>query len=152
MLNCAILALSALAMPTFLVSGATEGIGLATAHQLVDYGHTVHGRDAATVERTVGVLTANGQGDAAGYTADLSSMAAVRALAADVASTWPRALDGLLNNAGSFDGDYSGWRLVTSEGNEYTLAVNVLAPYLLTSLLLPALRASGAGRRRRRPP
>jgi NAD(P)-dependent dehydrogenase (short-subunit alcohol dehydrogenase family) len=51
-----------------------------------------------------------------------------------------------LNNAGSFDGDYTGKRMLTSEGNEYTLAVNVLAPFLLTALLLPALRASGAGR------
>lgn len=55
-------------------------------------------------------------------------------------------LDGLLNNAGSFDGDYTGKRVVTDEGNEYTLAVNVLAPFLLTTLLLPNLRASGAGR------
>merc|ERR1712048_1156044 len=55
-------------------------------------------------------------------------------------------IHGLLNNAGTFDGDYSGRRVVTSEGNEYSLAVNVMAPFLLTSLLVGNVRASGAGR------
>lgn len=48
----------------------------------------------------------------------------------------------VLNNAGSFDGDYTGKRVQTTDGNEYTLAVNVLAPFLLTALLLPSLKAS----------
>ena len=43
-------------------------------------------------------------------------------------------------------GDYTGRRQTTSEGNEYSLAVNVLSPFLLTSMLLPNVRASGAGR------
>ena len=125
-----------------LVTGATEGLGLAAAHQLVDAGHTVlvHGRNAAKVQRVVDSLEASG-GKAVGFVCDLSSMAEVRRLGAEVSAAWP-ALDGLLNNAGSFDGDYTGKRVVTDEGNEYTLAVNVLAPFLLTSLLLPSLRAS----------
>ena len=131
-----------------LVTGATEGLGLAAAHQLVEAGHTVlvHGRNAPKVERVVASLEASG-GKAVGYTCDLSDMAQVRRLGAEVSAAWP-ALDGLLNNAGSFDGDYTGQRVVTEEGNEYTLAVNVLAPFLLTSLLLPSLRAStsAAGR------
>merc|ERR1712217_329949 len=45
-----------------------------------------------------------------------------------------------------FAGDYTGRRKVTTDGNEYSLAVNVLAPFLLTSLLLENVRASGAGR------
>ena len=52
----------------------------------------------------------------------------------------------LLNNAGSFDGDYTGERVMTAEGNEYTFAVNVLAPFLLTALLLSSLKASRNGR------
>ena len=125
-----------------LVTGATEGLGLAAAHQLVEAGHTVlvHGRNAAKVQRVVDSLEASG-GKAVGFVCDLSSMAEVRRLGAEVSAAWP-ALDGLLNNAGSFDGDYTGKRVVTDEGNEYTLAVNVLAPFLLTSLLLPSLRAS----------
>jgi NAD(P)-dependent dehydrogenase (short-subunit alcohol dehydrogenase family) len=130
---------------TFLVTGSTEGIGLETAKQLSSSGHTVlvHGRDAAKVSRVVEQLGSTGAHR--GYVADLSSMAAVRGLASEVAADH-LSLDGLLNNAGSFDGDYTGERVVTDEGNEYTLAVNVLAPFLLTSLLLPSLRASGHGR------
>merc|ERR1712217_902571 len=45
-----------------------------------------------------------------------------------------------------FAGDYTGRRKVTVDGNEYSLAGNVLAPFLLTSLLLENVRASGGGR------
>lgn len=128
---------------TYLVTGSTEGIGLVTAQQLSKSGHRVlvHGRNEAKVAKVVASLG----GDAEGFVADLSSMAAVRRLGAEVAAAHP-SLDGLLNNAGSFDGDYSGKKVITEEGNEYTLAVNVLAPFLLTSLLLSCLRASGHGR------
>ena len=130
-----------------LVTGATDGIGLATAHQLCREGHTVlvHGRAPDKVSRVVSSLRQE-NGDAHGYVADLSVLADVRKLGAEVGGAWPR-LDGLLNNAGSFDGDYTGGRLLTPDGNEYTLAVNVLAPFLLTSLLLPSLRASEVGGR-----
>ena len=96
-----------------LVTGATEGLGLAAAHQLVEAGHTVlvHGRNAPKVERVVASLEASG-GKAVGLVCDLSSMAEVRRLGAEVSAAWP-ALDGLLNNAGSFDGDYTGQRVVT---------------------------------------
>ena len=131
---------------SFLVTGATEGLGLAAAQQLVEAGHTVlvHGRNAPKVDRVVQSLEASG-GRAVGLVADLSNMEQVRRLGAEVSAAWP-SLDGLLNNAGSFDGDYTGARVVTEEGNEYTLAVNVLAPFLLTALLLPSLRAAAAGR------
>merc|ERR1719379_606419 len=72
-------------------------------------------------------------------------MSEVRRLGEEVAAQFP-AIHGFLNNAGTFDGDYTGRRVVTSEGNEYSLAVNVMAPFLLTSLLLGNVRASGAGR------
>lgn len=130
-------------MRTIVVTGATEGLGLAAAKQLAraDCAVVVHGRSAQKVERVVRQL-----GPAAKpAVADLSDLDDVRELGRTLASTYPR-LDGLLNNAGSFDGDYTGERLLTKQNNEYTLAVNVLAPFLLTSLLLPSLRASGAGR------
>ena len=74
--------------------------------------------------------------------ADLSSMSDVRRLGAEIALKPTTALDGLLNNAGTFSGDYTGKRVVTEEGNEYSLAVNVLAPFLLTPLLLDKVQAS----------
>ena len=133
-------------MPTTLVTGATSGLGLAAAHHLAAKGHhvLVHGRTPAKVDAVVHAIAAKG-GHADGYVADLSSMSDVRKLGDNVAKGHP-SLDGLLNNAGSFDGDYTGERVVTAEGNEYTLAVNVLAPFLLTALLLPSLRASGRAR------
>ena len=76
---------------TFLVTGSTEGIGLETAKQLSSSGHTVlvHGRDAAKVSRVVEQLGSTGAHR--GYVADLSSMAAVRGLASEVAAlTWVR--------------------------------------------------------------
>ena len=131
---------------TFLVTGATEGIGLETAKQLTTAGHTVivHGRRADKVEHVVQSLQGS-CGAACGYTADLASFAQIRAMVRDVQRDFP-VIDGLLNNAGTFDGDYSGKRIVTEDGNELSLQVNVLAPFLLTSLLLPNVRASGAGR------
>ena len=131
---------------TLLVTGATEGIGLATAQQLASSGHTVlvHGRSKQKVASVVQVLQSKG-GLATGYTADFSSFTQIRQLAQDVRDDYPT-LDGLLNNAGTFDGDYTGKRIVTEDNNELSLQVNVLAPFLLTALLLPTLRASGAGR------
>ena len=133
---------------TTLVTGATEGLGLHAARQLAALGHTVlvHGRTPAKVESVVRSLDASGGRAHRGFVADLSSMEEVRRLGGEVAAAHP-ALDGLLNNAGSFDGNYTGRRVITAEGNEYTLAVNVLAPFLLTSLLLPCLAASPRGAR-----
>eukprot|EP00966_Prymnesium_polylepis_P044644 1034569-Prymnesium_polylepis.1 len=77
-----VLVFAAEAMPatkTFLVTGATEGIGLATVEQLQRDGHAilVHGRNAEKVEKVVKAVCDKG-GTAAGYTADLSSLAQVR--------------------------------------------------------------------------
>ena len=77
--------------------------------------------------------------------ADLSRWRTCDDLGNEIAEAYD-SIDGLLNNAGTFSGDYTGKRVVTEEGNEYSLAVNVLAPFLLTSLLLDRVRASGAGR------
>lgn len=132
----------------FLVTGATDGIGKFTAELLARRKCTVlvHGRDAGKVERAVEELRrVPGSPSIYGFVADLSLMSDVRRLAAEVLAVFP-AIHGVLNNAGTFAGDYTGKRVVTEEGNEYSLAVNVMAPFLLTSLLLEAVKASGAGR------
>ena len=130
----------------YVVTGATDGIGRLTAQKLgADGLHVaVHGRTQSKVDAVVAEVEQKG-GSARGFVADLSSMSDVRRLGAEIAEAYD-SIDGLLNNAGTFSGDYTGKRVVTDEGNEYSLAVNVLAPFLLTSLLLNRVRASGAGR------
>jgi len=132
----------------FMVTGSTDGIGKFTAEQLAKQGCTVlvHGRNPQKIDRTVKELQALAPtAKIHGFQADVSSMAEVRRLAEEVSKRFP-VIHGLLNNAGTFDGDYSGRKVVTQEGNEYSLAVNVMAPFLLTSLLLGTVRASGYGR------
>jgi retinol dehydrogenase-14 len=75
------------------------------------------------------------------FVGDMSSQAEVRRLADDVLATYPR-LDVLINNVGGF------WahRHVTSDGLEHTFALNHLAPFLLTTLLLDRLKASAPAR------
>lgn len=130
----------------FLVTGATDGIGEFTVELLAKERCTVlvHGRNPGKVDRVVGALKRHSP-KVHGFVADLSLLSEVRRLGEEVAAQFP-VIHGLLNNAGTFAGDYTGRRTVTAEGNEYSLAVNVLAPFLLTSLLLDSVRASGAGR------
>jgi len=137
-----------LAARVFLVTGATDGIGKFTAELLAKEGCTVliHGRNPSKVASTVSELQrcSNG-GQLHGFVADLSVMSDVAQLAADVSERFP-ILHGLLNNAGTFAGDYTGRRKLTPDGNEYSFAVNVMAPFLLSSLLMGNVAASGAGR------
>src|SRR5689334_20066533 len=127
-----------------LVTGATDGIGRQTALELLRRGaHVlVHGRSVAKAKAACEALARESRSnDLAPVAADLSSMAAVRALAADVEARVDR-LDVLLSNAGVFMHE----RTLTEDGFETTFAVNHLAPFLLTHLLLPRLRASEEGR------
>jgi NAD(P)-dependent dehydrogenase (short-subunit alcohol dehydrogenase family) len=80
-------------------------------------------------------------GQVTGVVGDLSSLAAVRKLAADVAAQYPR-LDVLVNNAGTG----MRRRQTTVDGFERTFAINHLAPFLLTNLLLERLKAGKAAR------
>ena len=128
-----------------LITGGTNGIGLAAAQMLAARGANVaivgrnEGRTQAAAARIRAVAAA---GVAVGtFIADLSTQAAVRKVAAEVLSRYPR-LDVLVNNAGAM---YT-TRQLTADGIEQTWAVNHLAPFLLTTLLLDRLEASAPAR------
>jgi NAD(P)-dependent dehydrogenase (short-subunit alcohol dehydrogenase family) len=131
---------TSLAGKTVLVTGSTDGLGLATAHRLASLGASVliHGRHPQKLER-VRVGLPSGHGDGAHcYLADLSSLDEARRLARDVAREHER-LDVLVNNAGVVVTE----RQESRDGLELTLAVNYLSHFLLTLELLPLLRSAG---------
>jgi len=117
---------------TVLITGATGGIGKATALGLAAMGANVliTGRDRRRTEDTAREIRAAG-GEVEGFVADLSSQSEVRRLAGEVLQSHPR-IDVLINNVGG----YWNTRHVTADGLEHTFAVNHLAPFLLTNLLL----------------
>jgi NAD(P)-dependent dehydrogenase (short-subunit alcohol dehydrogenase family) len=128
---------------TILVSGSTDGIGLATATMLVSQGHRVllHGRNPTKLEEAEKLLAALPNSEGGGfesYVADLSRMSDVEALAKAVAEKHEK-LDVLINNAGVFRTPET----TTQDGLDIRFAVNAIAPYLLTQRLLPLLGASG---------
>jgi NAD(P)-dependent dehydrogenase (short-subunit alcohol dehydrogenase family) len=135
---------------TILVTGATDGLGRGVAHQLVRVGARVlvHGRDPTRLDATLTELREAGGTDDRlhGYLADLSSLDEVRRLADELQAAEPR-LDVLINNAGIGRGSTGAQhREESHDGHELRLAVNYLAPYLLTRLLVPKLEASAPAR------
>jgi len=128
---------------TILVTGSTDGIGKATAKALARQGHRVllHGRDREKGRAVLGEFASEGSTEPDLFTADLSTLPGVRALAREVSDRYER-LDVLLNNAGI----YLGERVLTADGFETTLAVNLVAPFLLSHLLLPVLSAAAPAR------
>jgi NAD(P)-dependent dehydrogenase (short-subunit alcohol dehydrogenase family) len=130
---------------TVLVTGATDGLGRALARELARRGATVllHGRDQERLEETRREIEqATGSDRLRGYRADLSSLQQVRRLGREVAAQQAR-LDVLVNNAGIAG---EGPRELSADGHELRFAVNYLAPFLLTQLLLPLLRRSAPAR------
>jgi NAD(P)-dependent dehydrogenase (short-subunit alcohol dehydrogenase family) len=110
------------------ITGSTDGLGLAAADALIDQGHAVvlHARSearaasiAGTARRALGLVIG-----------DLSSAAETRALA-DSVNTLGR-MDAVIHNAAVYA---EGSRAATVDGHARTLAVNVLAPYMLTALI-----------------
>ena len=127
-----------------LVTGATHGMGAVTSEALAALGATVvaTGRNADRGQELVtGIIRRTGNEHVQFLQADLASMAQVRSLADTFAARWDR-LHVLVNNAGTV----LTTRRVTVDGLEETFAVNHLAPFLLTNLLLPLLRAGAPSR------
>ena len=129
---------------TVVITGATNGIGRATAHALAARGAQVVavGRNPTKGQATVEAIQQETGNHAIVFeTADLSSQADVRRLASRVADQHDR-IDVLINNAGGLFGS----RMESADGIEMTFALNHLGPFLLTNLLLDRLRATAGAR------
>lgn len=127
-----------------LVTGASAGIGLHTALGLARVGMQVviAGRDRSRTDAARNMIAERVPGAVIETAlADFASLADVRALAADVLARCDR-LDVLVNNAGLIAPRYA----ESADGYELTIAVNHLAPFLLTNLLLDRLGASAPAR------
>lgn len=127
-----------------LLTGATAGLGREAALALAERGVSIaivgRGRERGR-EMAAEINSRNGDGFAEFYAADLSSWSSVRRLAAEFRSRHDR-LDALVNNAGVLREQ----RTETTEGIEATLAINHLAPYLLTHRLADLLVESAPAR------
>ncbi len=128
---------------TELVTGGSGGIGRASALGLATMGAhlAITGRDGARTEGAAREIRAAGGGQVDVFVADLSSQAEVRRLADEVLQSLAR-IDVLVNNVGGY------WhtRHLTADGLERTFALNHLAPFLLTNLLLDRLKQSAPAR------
>jgi retinol dehydrogenase 14 len=128
---------------TVLITGATSGIGRATAIGLATMGAhlAITGRDRVRTEDAGREIRAAGGGRVELFIADLSSQSEVRRLAEEVLQSLSR-IHVLINNVGGY------WktRHVTVDGLERTFALNHLAPFLLTNLLLEKLKQNASAR------
>jgi len=133
----------AMAGRTVLVTGGTGGIGRATARALSTMGAhvAITGRDQVRAEGAARDIRAAAGGPVDVFVADMSSLVQVRGLADEILQRLPR-IDVLVNNVGG----YWNTRHVTADGLERTFAVNHLAPFLLTNLLLERLQQSAPAR------
>ena len=128
----------------FLVTGATDGIGKHTATKLAQTGATVliHGRNQERLEQTAKEIKKKTKNNnLTTFSADFSSLGDVRNLSDAIHQNFDH-LDVLINNAGVF----METRQESADGHEMTFAVNVLAPFLLTSLLLDLLKKGSDSR------
>jgi NAD(P)-dependent dehydrogenase (short-subunit alcohol dehydrogenase family) len=131
-----------------LITGATDGMGRQLARDLAAQGATLllHGRDQARGEATLTeIRRATGNDRLKYYRADFASLDEVRELAQRITAEQKR-LDVLVNNAGIGGSPDDRTRALSRDGYELRLAVNYLAPFLLTRSLLPLLQASAPAR------
>ena len=135
--------MTSMAGKTVLVTGGTGGIGLATAAGLAGLGARVGivGRDQARAEAGRGADRAGRRCRSTSSPPTCPPSARCAASPSEVLAAYPR-LDVLVNNVGG----YWATRHTTEDGLERTFAVNHLAPFLLTNLLLDRLRASAPAR------
>ena len=126
-----------------LITGATGGIGRATALGLARMGAhvAITGRNRERTETAAREIHSATGASVEMFVGDLSSQADVRRLAAEVTRTLPR-LDVLVNNVGG----YWNHRHLSVDGVERTFAVNHVAPFLLTNLLMGLLKQSAPAR------
>ncbi|MCL5048398.1 MAG: SDR family NAD(P)-dependent oxidoreductase [Firmicutes bacterium] len=112
------------------ITGSSDGIGLKTGQELLSMGHDVvfHARNSARADELKTLL----EKDVLVVTGDLSSLGETETLAAEAEKLAP--YDAIIHNAGIGGGGGDG-RVVTSDGIERIFQVNVIAPYLLTSLM-----------------
>lgn len=123
---------------TMLVTGSTDGIGRATAMELARRGARVivHGRNDERAQRAAQALSEQSGNPRVEWIAgDFSSLRQIRRLADEMTSRYGR-LDVLINNAGVVSCEH----VMTEDGLEITFAVNYVAPFLLTQLLLDLLK------------
>lgn len=133
----------------FLITGATDGIGLGTAKRLAAQGATIllHGRDTARLAAAQDAIASEtGNSKLETYRANLAVLDDVRALA-DAVRAQHQTLDVLINNAGVGSGGRDATeRELSTDGYELRFQVNHLAPFLLTHLLLPQLESAEGAR------
>ena len=124
---------------TFLITGATDGLGRGVAEALADQGHTLllHGRSRERLDAAAGTLSTTVRT----YRADLGSLKAVRSLTEELLGA-EDCIDVLIANAGIGGGA----RQESAEGYELNFAVNYLSQFLLITRLLGRLRASAPAR------
>ena len=130
-----------IAEQTILITGATDGLGKMIAHYFANQGATIliHGRNREKGDLLLKELKDYSKNDNLFYyNADFSSLDEVKALAHDIIKHHSL-LDLLINNAG-IGGNKTNQREFSKDGYELRFAVNYLAPFLLTHLLLPLLR------------
>lgn len=133
-------------MQTIFITGATDGIGKLTAIELAAKNKNatiiVHGRNKTKLDEVIAAIKRDsGNEHIEGYVADFSSLNEVRQLADHILAKH-RSINILINNAGAgFAAPRYG-----KDGLETRLTVNYLAPFLLTSLLLPAIKKAAPSR------
>lgn len=126
---------------TVVITGATSGIGEVAADRLAAKGARIVfiARDKARGEETLKHLRAIARGaEHAAYYADLSRISEMKRVSADIAAAEPK-IDVLINNAGALFNT----RKLSADGLEMTFAVNHMAYFVVTNLLLPRMAADG---------
>ena len=127
-----------------LITGATDGIGKQTAHELAKQGFTLGlvGRNQSKGDNVVrSIVRESGNESIRFHCADLSSISDMRRLAAEIQNSYD-SLDVLLNNAGAYFNDFS----TTDEGFESTFALNHLNYFILTNALFDMVKSLASGR------
>lgn len=123
---------------SYLITGSTDGIGEHSAMKLVEKGAKVllHGRDHIRLKNTMDrILKVYPEAEIQPYLFDLSTIKSTKSFVDSVLTTNEK-LDGLINNAGIFAEKL----MITEDNLESTFAINVVAPYIISCLLLPLLK------------